>query len=86
MLHRQGRLTPEEIDRLVELHHTEQEQVRLVLLPTVVTNRRGRIVTDLEAGDFRLFEDSVPREIGGPRGPEPTRYGDWERAGRCIDF
>lgn len=27
-----------------------------------------------------------PREIGGPRGPEPTRYGDWERAGRCIDF
>ncbi|HEX7081890.1 MAG TPA: DUF1674 domain-containing protein [Gammaproteobacteria bacterium] len=27
-----------------------------------------------------------PREIGGPKGPEPTRYGDWERAGRCIDF
>lgn len=27
-----------------------------------------------------------PREIGGPRGPEPTRYGDWERKGRCIDF
>jgi hypothetical protein len=26
------------------------------------------------------------REIGGPKGPEPTRYGDWERAGRCIDF
>lgn len=27
-----------------------------------------------------------PREIGGPTGPEPTRYGDWERKGRCIDF
>jgi len=26
------------------------------------------------------------REIGGPKGPEPTRFGDWERAGRCIDF
>jgi hypothetical protein len=25
-------------------------------------------------------------EIGGPKGPEPTRYGDWERAGRCVDF
>ncbi|KAK2164808.1 hypothetical protein LSH36_58g00034 [Paralvinella palmiformis] len=25
-------------------------------------------------------------EIGGPRGPEPTRYGDWERKGRAIDF
>ena len=27
-----------------------------------------------------------PKEIGGPKGPEPTRYGDWERKGRCIDF
>ncbi|CAF2088327.1 unnamed protein product [Brassica rapa] len=25
-------------------------------------------------------------EIGGPRGPEPTRYGDWEQRGRCSDF
>jgi hypothetical protein len=29
---------------------------------------------------------SRPREIGGPQGLEPTRYGDWEKAGRCIDF
>jgi hypothetical protein len=27
-----------------------------------------------------------PREIGGREGPEPTRYGDWEMRGRCIDF
>jgi len=27
-----------------------------------------------------------PTEHGGPRGPEPTRYGDWERNGRCSDF
>jgi hypothetical protein len=26
------------------------------------------------------------KEIGGPSGPEPTRYGDWEKDGRCIDF
>lgn len=25
-------------------------------------------------------------ELGGPPGPEPTRYGDWEKNGRCIDF
>ena len=25
-------------------------------------------------------------EIGGPKGPEPTRYGDWERKGRAVDF
>lgn len=27
-----------------------------------------------------------PDEIGGTRGKEPTRYGDWERNGRCYDF
>ena len=27
-----------------------------------------------------------PAEIGGRDGPEPTRYGDWEKNGRCIDF
>lgn len=27
-----------------------------------------------------------PTEIGGPKGLEPTRYGDWERKGRAIDF
>jgi hypothetical protein len=25
-------------------------------------------------------------EYGGPTGPEPTRFGDWERKGRCVDF
>jgi hypothetical protein len=28
----------------------------------------------------------MPKEIGGPPGPEPTRYGDWEHKGRCTDF
>jgi len=27
-----------------------------------------------------------PRELGGRAGPEPTRFGDWEKNGRCIDF
>lgn len=27
-----------------------------------------------------------PEETGGPEGLEPTRYGDWEKAGRCTDF
>ena len=25
-------------------------------------------------------------EQGGPKGPEPTRFGDWEKGGRCFDF
>lgn len=30
--------------------------------------------------------DSPVRERGGPEGAEPTRFGDWERKGRCSDF
>nr|BAX24989.1 hypothetical protein [Oryza minuta] len=32
------------------------------------------------------YVNKATGEIGGPRGPEPTRYGDWERGGRCSDF
>jgi hypothetical protein len=31
-------------------------------------------------------EEDESGEYGGPRGMEPTRYGDWEKNGRCIDF
>lgn len=34
----------------------------------------------------RSGEVNLPKEIGGPEGPEPTRYGDWERNGICSDF
>jgi hypothetical protein len=34
----------------------------------------------------RPTQAPLPREIGGRDGPEPTRFGDWEKAGRCIDF
>ena len=29
---------------------------------------------------------NLPPELGGPKGPEPTRYGDWEKKGIAIDF
>jgi Ca-activated chloride channel family protein len=51
------------IERLLQLHHTHTEQVRLVLLPTSVTDRKGRIVRGLERKDFKLYEDHVPQEI-----------------------
>lgn len=34
----------------------------------------------------KLEQVAAPVEIGGPKGPEPTRYGDWEVKGRCSDF
>ena len=36
--------------------------------------------------DPKLNKDVKPKEIGGRDGPEPTRYNDWEKSGRCIDF
>lgn len=42
----------------------------------------------LEAAERRAAEpaaDAQP-EHGGPRGPEPTRYGDWEKKGLAVDF
>ena len=41
------------------------------------------------ANDGNAVAESISnakQEVGGPKGLEPTRYGDWERAGRCIDF
>lgn len=34
----------------------------------------------------RPLRMALPPEVGGPKGPEPTRYGDWERKGRVSDF
>ena len=34
----------------------------------------------------KVKEPKRPKEIGGQKGPEPTRYGDWEKNGRVSDF
>jgi hypothetical protein len=42
----------------------------------------------LEAAERRAAQAAVVAspELGGPAGPEPTRYGDWERKGLAVDF
>ncbi|MGD9601102.1 MAG: succinate dehydrogenase assembly factor 4 [Gammaproteobacteria bacterium] len=66
--------------------------------PTSPCRQRTSMTDDTTKNDSRGTPNPVvaeqpasppaprPREIGGPRGPEPTRYGDWERKGRCVDF
>ena len=41
---------------------------------------------EAEAEPRRAADPEDIEEIGGPKGPEPTRYGDWEKGGRCSDF
>ncbi len=43
-------------------------------------------VSDPAANTAGAAASGPAREIGGPVGPEPTRFGDWEKNGRCIDF
>jgi hypothetical protein len=39
-----------------------------------------------DSGVTETDAKKAPKEIGGRGGPDPTRYGDWEKAGRCVDF
>lgn len=41
--------------------------------------------TDVPADD-NAQRQGEEKEIGGRDGPDPTRFGDWEKNGRCIDF
>jgi hypothetical protein len=55
--------------------------------PQPTTPAAGERLPDQRGGPAAgaLQPEAVP-EIGGPSGPEPTRYGDWEKGGRCSDF
>lgn len=39
-----------------------------------------------EGREERPEKEPRPVEIGGRKGPDPTRFGDWEKDGRCVDF
>ena len=46
-------------------------------------------VSDAPPSDTGIADAGSPDEAierGGPKGPEPTRFGDWENNGRCTDF
>ena len=58
---------------------------------TLPLHTQGHAPTQAENKAVAEDRPGAPRaapgqEIGGPKGPEPTRYGDWERNGRCTDF
>jgi hypothetical protein len=45
-----------------------------------------RALREAEERRARQPTKEAPRESGGPAGPEPTRYGDWEKKGLASDF
>lgn len=45
-----------------------------------------RASAEAEARRAQEPKGQLPPELGGPKGPEPTRFGDWERKGIAVDF
>ena len=58
---------------------TDLPPAALRALAEAAERRRQRDLAEKLAGP-------KPKEINGPAGPEPTRYGDWERKGIASDF
>jgi len=54
--------------------------------PGVCLTPAARRALEEAAERRRKAAADLPPEEGGPKGPEPTRYGDWERKGRAVDF
>lgn len=45
-----------------------------------------RALAEAEARRKAAEDKALPKELGGRDGPEPVRYGDWEKKGLAIDF
>jgi len=55
----------------------------------VVRNEDGRPIAPQPARKFETManQPDEPTEVGGRKdGSDPTRFGDWEKSGRCVDF
>ena len=61
---------------------SESENERRKNLPPVAI----RALKEADQRRRAAVENQLPTEIDGPKGEEPTRYGDWERKGRAVDF
>lgn len=51
-----------------------------------LTPEAQRALAEAEARRASAVQPNQPKELGGVTGPEPTRYGDWERNGLASDF
>lgn len=76
-------IASESTDSTVDTNNANENQPQL-WIPEGSSENPGKpaATASTESGSQTL----QPREIGGRDGPEPTRFGDWEKNGRCIDF
>lgn len=51
-----------------------------------IVEPKSLVDTGVSTSDSQLAAKPLEKELNGPKGLEPTRYGDWESKGRCYDF
>jgi hypothetical protein len=56
------------------------------VIATRIAEAGQRAKAEAEARRAKEDKKQLPPELGGPKGLEPTRYGDWERKGIVSDF
>ncbi len=59
------------------------------VVPSTVLSKHGKTVADAVPKASQTVDQAVKQSVGDaplPSHPDRTRFGDWERAGRCIDF
>jgi len=56
------------------------------MLNATEIKRSGDLLEAKADADKERADNKKKKEVGGRDGPDPTRYGDWEKNGRCIDF
>ena len=61
---------------------TETEKKRRARLPEAAQ----RALQEADARKAKHIDTTLPKELGGRDGPEPIRYGDWEKKGIAVDF
>lgn len=64
-----------------ETHNETKGDTKKALTPAA-----QRALAEAEARRKQRDAANGPKEVGGPKGPEPTRYGDWEKGGVAHDF
>jgi hypothetical protein len=70
-----------ETEKSPESNESASAEARPVLTPEA-----KRALAEAEARRKAANTSPKPKEINGPKGPEPTRYGDWEKKGIASDF
>ena len=65
---------------------TNPDKLSVAESESVVNDLPGETPDDGAPGVPADVPADAPKELYGSKGPEPTRYGDWEQKGRCSDF